>query len=283
MSSVGRKRARDTAPPRLPADDDLDGNVFLESAASAALAAPPPASAVSAAPPPPKPAKALYKRDDGSALSAASAAEQAAAVWSAFAATKVGARLTDAEVAAPLSASHFQVATAAAPAAATAEIAAAEFADLPARLRALLGADWRTCLVWGGPKSAPVPPASPTVIIVSLSAARAAQMLKPLAVFHGRVAKLFGKHFTVDAAAASLRGAPVALAVGTPHRLSALLAAGALSLARARLVVLDARRDVKGFTLIDHPNLRDDFATLLRDHLHARLVAPGGALRLAIY
>jgi hypothetical protein len=280
MSSVGRKRARDTAPPRLPADDDLDGNVFLESAASAALAAPPPASAVSAAPPP-KPAKALYKRDDGSALSAASAAEQAAAVWSAFAATKVGARLTDAEVAAPLNASNF--ATAAAPAAATAELAAAEFADLPARLRALLGADWRQCLVWGGPKSAPVPPASPTVIIVSLSAARAAQMLKPLAVFHGRVAKLFGKHFTVDAAAASLRGAPVALAVGTPHRLSALLAAGALSLARARLVVLDARRDVKGFTLIDHPNLRDDFATLLRDHLHARLVAPGGALRLAIY
>ena len=278
MSSVGRKRAREAAPPhRLPADDDLDGNVFLDGAAAAL----PPAGAAAAAPPAQKPAKALYKRDDGSALSAAPAADQAAAVWSAFAATKVGARLTDAEVAAPLSAAHFS--TAAMPAAAAGP-GDAEFADLPARLRALLGADWRQHLVWGGPKAAPIPPGAPAVIIVTLSAARAAQMLKPLAAFHGRVAKLFGKHFTVAAAAASLRGAPVALAVGTPHRLSALLAAGALSLARARLVVLDARRDVKGFSLLDHPNLKDDFAALLRDHLHARLVAPGGAaLQLAIY
>ena len=108
-------------------------------------------------------------------------------------------------------------------------------------------------------------------------------MLRPLSAFKARVAKLFGRHMSPEEQAAALAGAPVALAVGTPHRLASLLAADALKLDRTRLVLLDVRRDAKGFNVLDHPNLRDDTATLIRDHLHARLTAPGSALKLGVY
>lgn len=68
---------------------------------------------------------------------------------------------------------------------------------------------------------------------------------------------------------------------GTPHRLSALIDEGALSLSAASVVLLDVHPEVKGFTLLDHPNLKEDVFALLRDHLHGRIAA--GSLKLALY
>jgi len=282
------------------ADDDLLGNVLVEplpaaapassggarvaaargGAQAASPAAPAPAAAArwsARAAPPPAAAASLAR---------APAAAQAAAVWHAVV-TAGGGGLSEADVALPLTAAHMAVA-AAPPAAAHASAArdadGGDVSDLADHVRALLPS-WRSCLVWGGPRAAPVPAGSPAVLIVTGSASRAAHMLRPLASFHARVGKCFGKHLSLAEAEAALRppAPPVALCVGTPRRLAALLASGALTLTRARLVVLDVHPDAKRFSLLDHPNLRGDTAALLREHLHGALTAPGSELRLALY
>ncbi len=68
---------------------------------------------------------------------------------------------------------------------------------------------------------------------------------------------------------------------GTAARIAKLVEVGALSLAACDLVMYDVRPDVKGYTLLNHPNLRDDCFTLFREHVHARLVA--GSTKLALY
>jgi hypothetical protein len=69
--------------------------------------------------------------------------------------------------------------------------------------------------------------------------------------------------------------------VGTPHRVAALLADGALSLQRCALVLLDVQVDCKGYSLLSHPAMKEDLFSLLREQLHSRLVA--GSLKLGVY
>jgi U3-containing 90S pre-ribosomal complex subunit len=128
--------------------------------------------------------------------------------------------------------------------------------DLPSRIKELLffAGGWRANLNWKGPKSIPPPSASPVLLIITYSAVRAAAMLKPLSTFGVRIAKLFGKHLAIADQIAILNGPPVTIAVGTPHRINALLNAKALKLDRLCLIVIDTRKDIKGFTLLDHPN-----------------------------
>ena len=135
--------------------------------------------------------------------------------------------------------------------------------------------------MWQGPRAAPTPAGSPALLILTLSAPRAAAMLKPLGVFHARVAKLFGRHLSPAEQAAILRGPPCAIAVGTPHRVAKLLDDGALSLERCSLVLVDAHPDVKGYSVLTMPAVKDDLFSLLREHLHAKLAK--GALKLGVY
>ena len=116
------------------------------------------------------------------------------------------------------------------------------------------------------------------------SAARAAALLKALASFRVRAYKLFGKHLDAGAQARDLReGPPAPIAVGTPARLALHLSSGDLSLTHSAgvLVVLDAHPDVKAYTLLSHPNTRDDAAALIGAHLLPR--AREGRLRLVLY
>lgn len=55
----------------------------------------------------------------------------------------------------------------------------------------------------------------------------------------------------------------------------------ALRLSHCTLVVVDAHPDFKRFTLLSHPNLREDFFTLYRDHLHGHITS--GIAKLLLY
>ena len=88
-----------------------------------------------------------------------------------------------------------------------------------------------------------------------------------------RVAKLFSRHIKPEEQAESLAEGPVCIAVGTPARIDKLLAMGALSLSRLRLLVLDVSRDAKLRCLLDIPETRRDTWQLWRGHLAARVTA----------
>ena len=57
--------------------------------------------------------------------------------------------------------------------------------------------------------------------------------------------KAFAKHLKLEAQQQALAVEPFAMAAGTPHRLAALCAAGALRVDRLRLLVLDVCLDAK--------------------------------------
>lgn len=152
---------------------------------------------------------ATYKRVATDLLSQKPAAAQAAGVWSAFSRSKTGAKLSDEEVATPLAEGHIAAGGAGA-AAVTGTLL--DMGDLPAVVRAVLP-EWKRVFGWkqGAKKRAP---GAPALVIVTYSAVRAAAMLKPLSVFSTRIAKLFGKHLSLEDQRAILRGPPITIAIG---------------------------------------------------------------------
>ena len=83
------------------------------------------------------------------------------------------------------------------------------------------------------------------VLVVTPSAPRAASLCGVLARGGASVAKLFGRHLTVDEQAAHVAGHFVDVAVGTPNRLGRLAAMGALELKALRWVLIDSTPDAK--------------------------------------
>ena len=71
------------------------------------------------------------------------------------------------------------------------------------------------------------PPGSPLVVVICMSAKRCALLLKSLSKFK-LVAKLFAKHMKLKDQIEKLSTQRAAIAIGTPNRLGALAAAGAL-------------------------------------------------------
>jgi protein CMS1 len=108
------------------------------------------------------------------------------------------------------------------------------------------------------------------------------ELLKEMPEFNRgcRIAKLFSKHIKPEEQAELLAAGPVCIGVGTPARLDKLVAMGALSLSRLRLVVLDCSRDAKLRSLLDIPETRRDTWQLWRTHLAPRVTA--GHTRIAL-
>lgn len=239
MASAAPNKA---AKRRRGGDDDLDGNVAIESIADATPKNP-----------------ALRSLEGIGMFPTRSTEELAAAVWAAYRATGNTRVMTDLELGPSLGAEHI-----------AAPLSLEE--DLGRFIQAVLP-HWRRELAGGGVKAAA---GAPVVLVVAPSAIRSAALLKPLAVFHARIFKCFAKHLSLDDHRAVLAGPPVQLAIGTPHRLRQLLELGILSLARCRLVVLDLAPDAKRYTLLTNPSLADDAALLLRAHV-LPLVTGGAA------
>jgi len=114
-----------------------------------------------------------------------------------------------------------------------------------------------------------IPNGSPFVIVVSLSALRAAELNRDLEPFKGencRTAKLFRKEQAKKQAIA-LTSKKVHLVVGTPHRIGLLLSEDNLKLEQCRGLFLDwSFEDEKKRRLITMPESRLDVLQLFRKY-----------------
>mmetsp|Transcript_16934 Transcript_16934/g.46860 ORF Transcript_16934/g.46860 Transcript_16934/m.46860 type:complete len:268 (-) Transcript_16934:904-1707(-) len=108
---------------------------------------------------------------------------------------------------------------------------------------------------------------SPMILIVCLSARRAVDLLKELAPYRLRVAKLFAKHLSVKEQENMLSDAAYPIAIGTPHRLATLADSGHLSFAESKLVVLDAFVNPKNFTVCSLPDTTPYIKDLIKNHV----------------
>ena len=106
-------------------------------------------------------------------------------------------------------------------------------------------------------------------------------MLKELAPFKVRAAKLFAKHMQVAQQEQWLRETPFPIAVGTPHRLQVLCEKGALRLNHTKLIVLDAHKDSKNFTVCTLPDTAPHCSEFLREQVLPALNERPKELKLA--
>lgn len=202
-----------------------------------------------------------------------SAESTAAAFWSLFKSSGVGRDLTDLERGTALDATVFRVVpTGAVP---TRGVCSADVSDVLAAVKVVLPT-WRRVCGWkaGATKRSP---GHPALLLLTYSARRAADMLQPLSVLRVRIAKLFGKHVSVEEQRDMLAGPPVVIAVGTPNRVHKLLSEGVLSLDECDAVLLDVHPDAKQYTLLNHPNMCADWWALFREHLQPRMTTPAAA------
>lgn len=110
---------------------------------------------------------------------------------------------------------------------------------------------------------------SPLVIVLSSGAIRALHLNKEASHFKGlkcKTAKLFARHMKQEAQAKMLKANVIHFAIGTPARVSSLLAEDSLSLEHTKLVMLDWNyRDTKLKRMIDIPDIKTALYALLKD------------------
>ena len=236
-----------------------------------------------------KAARAAARADPAGAMPLAlqSPERQAAALWSALTSSTWGAALSPLELGSPLPPSALvglPPGTVTTASSAALDSCRDDLADV---VRAALPS-WKRHFGLKGSAGMSRPRGAPALVVVTYSAARAAALLKALAPFRIRVAKLFGKHLEPSEQRRDLAsGLPVLAAVGTPARMSLLLSdmgdggQPALRLDSAALVVLDVHPDAKQYTLLDNPTTRGDTATLIGTHVLPLLRK--GALKVVLY
>jgi hypothetical protein len=132
------------------------------------------------------------------------------------------------------------------------------------------------------PQGKNIQPGSPAVLLISLSALRSLELLKKLKPFTKDCppAKLFSKHMKVDEQVAFLKNR-VNIASGTPNRIKKLIDMEALGLSRLAVIVVDMYTDVKGYSLLTLPQVRDEFWDLYKTCFHQLLV--NNNIRLCFY
>lgn len=220
----------------------------------------------SSAPAPAAPPPTKYARPGPIEWATLDAAGQAESFWAAFSSSNAGKDLTALELGPALAAAQVMVAPP------TAQ-------DLPAVIKAMLPG-WKKLTGYKHGQT-PRPRGAPACLIITQSAGRATELLRALAPFTARAAKLFGGPPLAEQLA-MLEGPPVIFAVGTPNRIQKVLESGpspqgvSLTLQHVSLVLIDCKKDVKGYTVIDNPATKEDLFELYRRYLHPRIV-PGGS------
>ncbi|KDE06532.1 hypothetical protein MVLG_03181 [Microbotryum lychnidis-dioicae p1A1 Lamole] len=109
---------------------------------------------------------------------------------------------------------------------------------------------------------------SPRILVIAGAALRVADLCRELKPFQTKdlhIAKLFAKHFKLTEHAQYLKDHKVSIAVGTPHRVSALLDNASLAIDQLSHLVLDVTHlDKKQRGLLDTPEASVDlFRSLL--------------------
>lgn len=155
-----------------------------------------------------------------------------------------------------------------------------DVSNLSEHMKASFGASWKEALCKKELKNSE--PGSPALLTISLSALRSLEILRSLKPFTKdcHAAKLFAKHLKVEEQVSCLKN-HVNVACGTPSRIKKLIDMEALGLSRLSIVVLDMHTDVKGYSLFNIPQIRDEFWELYTTHFHQRLL--DGSLRICLY
>ncbi|OLL23364.1 Protein CMSS1 [Neolecta irregularis DAH-3] len=104
----------------------------------------------------------------------------------------------------------------------------------------------------------------PHTIVVSAAAIRVAELTREMRKMNAHVLKLFARHIKVEQQIRMLKSQPVAIAVGTPGRLMALVEQDALLLDGIENVVVDTSHlDAKRRSIFDIPECGKDLLDLL--------------------
>ncbi|BAT93515.1 hypothetical protein LR48_Vigan02g275800 [Vigna angularis] len=149
-------------------------------------------------------------------------------------------------------------------------------------VKAVFGSSWREHLCEGSVVEGKVNPGSPAVLIISSSALRCIHLLRGFRSFTKQchAAKLFAKHLKLQEQISLLKNR-VNIAGGTPSRIKKLIDAEALDLSRLQVLVLDLHPDVKGYSLLTLPQVRDEFLEVFKNYFYEAMIQ--GGLRICLY
>lgn len=149
-------------------------------------------------------------------------------------------------------------------------------------MKAVFGTSWKEVLCEGKLSEGKIEPGGPAVLVISTSALRCIELLRGMRSLTGEchAVKLFSKHMKVEEQVSLLKNR-VNIASGTPSRIKKLIDMEALGLSRLAVIVLDIYTDVKGFSLLTLPQVRDEFWDLYKNYFHPRLLQ--GDLRICPY
>ncbi|RDX60154.1 Protein CMSS1, partial [Mucuna pruriens] len=149
-------------------------------------------------------------------------------------------------------------------------------------IKAAFGASWKEPLCQDQLIEGKVHPGSPAVLIVTSSALRSIHLLRGFrsVTKQCHAAKLFSKHMKLEEQISLLKNR-VNIASGTPSRIKKLIDAEALGLSRLQVLVLDMHPDVKGYSLLTLPQVRDEFWELFKNYFYQPMIQ--GDLRICLY
>ncbi|KAL1295522.1 hypothetical protein HN51_056399 [Arachis hypogaea] len=149
-------------------------------------------------------------------------------------------------------------------------------------IKAAFGASWKQVLCEPDLVPGNVLPGSPAILIVASSALRSLHLLRGFRSFtkECHAAKLFSKHMKLEEQVSVLNNR-VNIASGTPSRIKKLIDTEALSLSRLQVLLLDIHPDVKGYSLLTLPQVRDEFWDLFKNYFYQGMIQ--GHLRICLY
>ncbi|KAL8094797.1 hypothetical protein AgCh_036348 [Apium graveolens] len=159
---------------------------------------------------------------------------------------------------------------------------AQDASNLSEHMKTAFGQSWRHELCEKQIVPEKIEPGNPALLVISLSALRSLELyrgLRPLSK-ECHIVKLFSKHMKVEDQVSSLKSR-VNIASGTPSRIKKLIDMEVLGLSRLQIIVLDMHTDVKGYSLLSLPQIRDEFWDLYKCYFHQRVLK--GDLRICLY
>ncbi|KAK8556280.1 hypothetical protein V6N13_064329 [Hibiscus sabdariffa] len=153
---------------------------------------------------------------------------------------------------------------------------------LEEHIKAAFGAKWKEELCEGKAIEGKIEAGSPSVLVVAPSAIRSIELLRGMRSLtkECHAVKLFSKHMKIDEQVSLLKNR-VNIASGTPSRIKKLIDIDALGLSRLSVLLLDIRTDVKGYSLLTLPQVRDEFWDLYKNYFHQQVVQCN--LRICLY
>ncbi len=111
---------------------------------------------------------------------------------------------------------------------------------------------------------------SPIMVIITASALRATEVIKAVSskLIKVKIGKLFAKHFKLSEQIEMLSKTYFPIVIGTPNRIEKLIELGALSLKESKVLLVDHTPDVKNFTTLTLPDVKNDFYKLFYEYVH---------------